>query len=150
MSEEERKSWSKGTPKVKKDNDISYNILSKWRYFIILIPISIFIISLSFVLFKFNQLLNSNCDYQMLYLDGLTEKEAVFIQDDFNKRICENFDVNYVIVGKIYDEKLLVRVDLYEYVYKYILSPRNGNWFIEKYEKHTYSHQESRKIPRNP
>ena len=83
-------------------------------------------------------------------MSGLTEKEVIFIQEDFNQRLCEEFEVNYLIAGKLAEEKLIVRVDLYEYVVKYTIVERSDSWFIEKYEKYTYSNEESGKIRRNP
>ena len=52
MSEEERKSWSKGVPKKNKEPERVYNIVSKWRYVFIVAPLFVFIFTLSFVLSK--------------------------------------------------------------------------------------------------
>ncbi len=152
MSEEERKSWSTRSPeKPKEKEEKFYVFISKWRYLLILLPLVLFVLFFSFVLFRLHDIVNRNaCDYQAVYLSGLTEKEVIFIQEDFNKRICEEFEVNYLIAGKLAEEKLIVRVDLYEYVVKYTLVERSDKWFIEKYEKYTYSNEESGKIWRNP
>ena len=40
----------------------------------------------------------------------------------------EEFEVNYLIAGKLAEEKLIVRVDLYEYVVKYTLVERSDKW----------------------
>ena len=44
---------------------------------------------------------------------------------------------------------MLIRVDLYDQVVKYVLVKKSDKWFIEQYERHSYSNEESGEIRRN-
>jgi len=162
MSEEERKSWSIPQPQVQAQSQSQsqsqakeeklYVFVSKWRYALILIPLILFVLFFSFLLFRIYDVVNNKdlCDFETIYLGELSENEIVFLQEDLNPRICEQFDVSYVIATKLAGEKLLVRVDLYKYVVKYIFVQESDKWIIETYERHSYSNQKPGKIRRNP
>ena len=71
---------------------------------------------------------------KLSFLQFLIGFSSIFI---FSQNICEEFEVSYLIATKLNEKELLVRVDLYEDVVKYVFVKRSEKWFIQKYEKHS-------------
>jgi len=152
MREEEEMEKIKQQLKEDKTEEI-YEYVEERKASFILIPLVIFLFVVSFIGYQlffeidiFSKIFDKKCDIEVAFDENFIAKEKEDINENINKRICNEFEVKTLAVDKIHNKKIEIHLETSDEILEYEFKKVDNIWKINEYEKIANSNQEPREV----
>ncbi len=159
MKREEEDERVKATMRMEREERL-FDFLEKWRSVLTFVPVIIVLIVVGFFVWKFGDFSGepgvdfvaiergypNDCSIEVLFNGDFSDGEKRSVNKGISDRICGHFKVKRLLISRLGDEKVAVKVDVPQWFLEYNFVKKNIDWRIKKYARTFNSYEKSGKV----
>ena len=159
MKREEEDERIKAAIRMEREEKL-FDFLERWRNVLTFVPVIIVLLVVGFFVWKFGDFSGepnvnvaaiergylNDCTIEVVFKGDFSDGEKRSVNKGISDRICGHFKVKRLLISRLGDEKVAVKVDVPQWFLEYNFVKKNIDWRIKKYARTFNSYEKSGKV----
>lgn len=159
MKREEEDEKVKAVLRMEREERL-FDFLEKWRNVLTFVPVVIVLLVVGFFVWKLGDFSGepkvniaaiergypNDCSVDVVFKGKFSDGEKRSVNKGISNRLCGKFKVKRLLISRLDDGKVTVKVDVPQWFLEYNFVKKSYNWRIKKYARTLSSYEKSGKV----